>query len=147
MAMTNAERQARLQARRKQALVEQSVTAAPKPPPLPPSVSKARKNQFAVGRDETGQLVQRKPPARQVVVDLEPATKIFSARMRDARIAAGLSQAEVVFALFGHDTPTKTHWKRYQNWEIGRSFMTQNYIVPFAKLVGVDCNFLLSMGS
>jgi hypothetical protein len=113
------------------------------PPPLPLGVTKARKNQN-LGRDAKGHLIEPEPQARRVIPDLEAAKKAFAMRMKEARIAAGLSQAQVVAALFGLDTPEKMYWKRYQNWEIGRSFMTQNVIPVFADLVGTDCNFLFS---
>lgn len=147
MALTNAEKQARKRERQKrelaaqkQELAELRSVATPKPPRLAPGVRKARKNQD-VGRDTQGHRTERKPPARQQVPDLEAAKKAFSDRMRDARIAAGLSQSEVATALFGTDFDG-TYRKRYINWEIGRSFMTQNVIPAFAELVGVDCNYL-----
>jgi hypothetical protein len=113
------------------------------PAQLPPGVSKVRKNQN-LGRDAKGHRIEPEPQARLVIPDLEDAKKAFSTRMKEARIAAGLSQAQVVEALYGLDTPEKMYWKRYQNWEVGRSFMTQNVIPVFASLVGTDCNFLFS---
>lgn len=151
MALTNAEKQVRKRERQKRELAAQKqeldklrLAAPPKPPLLPPGVTKARKNQD-VGRDAQGHRLERQPPARRQIPDLEAAKKAFSDRMREARIAAGLSQAEVATALFGTDFDG-TYRKRYINWEIGRSFMTQNVIPIFAELVGVDCNFLFEMG-
>ena len=148
MALTNAERHARWRARHRQEVADlKAAKVAPEkheprvlPAQLPPGVTKARKNQD-VGRDAQGHRLERQPPARRRVPDLETAKKAFSDRMRDARIAAGLSQAEVATALFGTDFDG-TYRKRYINWEIGRSFMTQNVIPVFAELVGVDCNYL-----
>ena len=157
MAKTNAERQAEMKARRiaelaeacaKIALLEErnaelqaqldAAAEAKKealPARLPPGVTRARKNQYVEGGAVRPKLV------RQDVPDLEVAKKAFSDRMRDARIAAGLTQADVAFALFGQDLDG-TYRKRYINWEIGRSFMTQNVIPVFARLTGTDCNFL-----
>jgi len=151
MAKTNAELQAAWRARRKEEMVKLRAqldeVAWPKAAPaeenkprvlpaqLPPGVTKARKNQYVEGATARPKL------ARQVVPDLEEAKKAFAARMRDARIAAGLTQADVAFALFGQDLDG-TYRKRYINWEIGRSFMTQNVIPVFARLTGTDCNFL-----
>lgn len=148
MALTNAERHARWRARHRQEVADlKAAKAAPEklepralPAQLPPGVTKARNNQ-EVGRDAQGHRLERQPPARRQVPDLEAAKKAFSDRMRIARIAARLSQAEVAVALFGTDFDG-TYRKRYINWEIGRSFMTQNVIPVFAELVGVDCNYL-----
>ena len=149
MAKTAAERQAAARARRKEEMAKlqaQVVASAEKnkprvlPAQLPPGVTKARKNQYVDGGAARSKL------ARQVVPDLEVAKKAFAARMREARIAAGLSQADVATALFGQDLDG-TYTKRYTNWEIGRSFMTQNVIPVFARLTGTDCNFLFGVST
>lgn len=165
MAMTNAERHARWRARHKQEVAELRAKPirsaddmareaaelaerelrkayrrayppeASGPRPLPANVRKASSNQY--DRRESS----RPSSPRVILVNAELAKKAFSDRMCQARIAAGLSQAQVAEALFG---PGKVYVKRYINWEIGRSPMALEVIPIFARLVGVDCNFLFS---
>lgn len=159
MALTNAEKQAAWRVRQKEEMVklrakpisspddplelaERELRAyrrdypreAPAPPPLPTNVRKASSNQY--DRQD-----RKPPPPRVIVVNAELAKKAFGDRMCQARIAAGLSQAQVAEALFG---PGKVYVKRYINWEIGRSPMALEVIPVFARLVGTDCNFLFS---
>jgi ribosome-binding protein aMBF1 (putative translation factor) len=145
--MTNAERQAAWRTRREQEAKEARAKDPPPPavapeppPPLKPGTTKARTNQY-VERDASGRL-SRKLPTRRWVPDAERAKNAFGARMKEARLAAGLSQAEVAYALFGSG---QKYVKRYINWEIGRSPMAIEVIEVFADVVGTDCNFLFSM--
>jgi hypothetical protein len=144
-AMSNAERHARWRARHKQEIGELKTKATQAeerarkpnivtPPALLPGITKVRSNQ-------RGEHRQSSTVGPEVIPDLEVAKKAFSDRMRQARIAAGLSQAEIAVRLFGPDIDGM-YRKRYINWEIGRSFMAQNVIPAFAAVVGVDCNFL-----
>jgi ribosome-binding protein aMBF1 (putative translation factor) len=147
MAMTNAERHARWRARHKQELAElRAKSARPgyspavlsivsSSAPLPANVRKASSNQYD-RRDG-----KQEAPIRRAIPNAEIAKKAFGNRMREARLAAGLSQAQVAMALFGSG---QVYIKRYINWEIGRSPMALEVIPVFARLLGTDCNFLLT---
>lgn len=141
MAMTNAERHTRWRARRKQELAELRAKSARRgsvvslPAPLLANLRKASSNQYD-RRDG-----EQEAPVRQSIPNAEVAKKAFGNRMRQARIAAGLSQAQVAAALFG---PGQVYVKRYRNWEIGRSPMALEVIPVFARLLRIDCNFLLT---
>lgn len=120
------------------------------PPPLPPGVTKARKNQD-LGRDAHGHRIERQLPTQlRNLPDAESFNKAFKMRMKEARIAAGLSSQDVANHFFGPDTPTHTYRKRYENWEQTNAarrnvMMPREYEQAFAELTKVDLEFLHSV--
>lgn len=147
MAMTHAERNAAYRARLKEREADQKLAelaTAPMPPRRDPGPAKVRKNQY-VGYDEKGHRIEHQPPAQLTIPDAQTALTAFAERMKEARLAAGLTQPDVAYALYGPDTPTKTYWKRYQNWEVGRSPMAIEVVAAFARLCRTTTDFLYSM--
>ena len=120
------------------------------PARLPPGVTKARKNQD-MGRDAQGHRIEHQPPTQlKNLPDAESFNKAFKTRLKEARIAAGLSSQDVANHFFGPDTPTHTYRKRYENWEQtnpdrGNVMMPREYEQAFAKLTKVDLEFLHSV--
>lgn len=147
MAMTHAERNAAYRARLKEREADQEkklaeLATAPEPPPRrDPGPAKLRKNQY-VGRDEKGHRIEHQPPARLTLPHKETVLAAFAERLKEARLAAGLTQPDVAHALYG---PGITYVRRYRNWEEGKAPMAIEVIAGFARLCRTTTDFLYSM--